>query len=885
MNASYQDAVSYLSKCGMPELMDSFVRRVLSKRPSDRRGIVSVIRDFCTEQLGAAGCGCSEPHAPPRPCTADAAVTCHIVPTTARSEAMLPSSRRGRHQSGETQMSSPQHTADVILDEAPHATGQQRQPLATPAPVHLHPPHESPRSGLRDAARRLRNWLLHQEADASPAPFGEAADPEGRVTPDNGLGGDLRRCMATLLDWVEIHALLSPQDPGKIASPLCGSQMLRTPVAGNRLPCSPSDLPAREKREASYRSERPKPVFGGDEDHADAPADSGAMSPAALSRVKSGQSIGERQHSMGPSQTPMSRRSNSVSRAPRRGRSKSRAGAKEKEKEMCWKRGALLGRGAFGTVHVGLNSGTGELMAVKTIEFNPQDPEIRKKLTALQNEISLMKNLDHPSIVKYLCTEREANSFNIFMEYVPGGSILDLLKQFGALPNDAACYYAREILIGLQYLHSQSVIHRDIKGANILLTVEGECKLADFGCSGKLSDVQPRRSSIQGTPLWMAPEVICQQPYDKSVDIWSTGCTVIEMLTGDAPFMYLGKGQLALLQFICDEDEPIDQEMPQDQIEGESKDFIVECLQREPADRPIPDYLLEHEWIRGLDEEDEVLMTSVGLAGLTAPAASPGTGPRQNSFTPGGRVAPHSPRQGPAGGIQFPGRQNSHRHRASDAPGRGSVAPALPPALQRMSNVPQQGGDTSGPPSARGPAAHAAADAVAERARTVGLPDAEPVSPTRQRSGNDQEFGDLASSDGPPSPRGLPPEDPVFGLKVQVDPAEFPAVVPRQGDEQPGALPGLRPVPSMRRAMTGGHGDFHAYLAGRANALTGLAPTAGDEIKSKVIDDVIHEEDDYASVGAMSPDCGTGLDGSPVSGFDLSGDAVRSGSDSPHPVS
>ena len=134
---------------------------------------------------------------------------------------------------------------------------------------------------------------------------------------------------------------------------------------------------------------------------------------------------------------------------------------KHRKSQACkWKKGALIGQGGFGKVHIGLNTATGELMAVKNIQFNRMDPDIKTKLAKIQLEIQTMKTLDHPNIVKYFFTERSGDSMNIFMEYVPGGSLSDLLTQFGALSVGTTCYYTRQILIGVRYLHSQSIIHR-----------------------------------------------------------------------------------------------------------------------------------------------------------------------------------------------------------------------------------------------------------------------------------------------------------------------------------------------------------------------------------------------------------------------------------------
>ncbi|KAJ9451418.1 Mitogen-activated protein kinase kinase kinase 2, partial [Diplonema papillatum] len=263
---------------------------------------------------------------------------------------------------------------------------------------------------------------------------------------------------------------------------------------------------------------------------------------------------------------------------------------------VTWKRGALIGQGAFGKVHIALNTTTGELMAVKNVMFNTTDPNVKVKLVKLQNEIALMKSLDHPNVIRYLSAERSGDSVNIFMEYVPGGSVADLVNQFGALTSETVCFYTRQILLGLRYLHSQEVIHRDIKGANILITVTGECKLGDFGASALVSDLQgQRKKSVQGTPLWMAPEVLTQQEYTKSVDIWSLGCTIIEMTTGHAPFSHVDRRQINILQDICDSEKEMTIP-PECEANPDLAHLVRSCLQKDPTLRPDASDLLVHPW-------------------------------------------------------------------------------------------------------------------------------------------------------------------------------------------------------------------------------------------------------------------------------------------------
>ncbi|KAJ9467509.1 Mitogen-activated protein kinase kinase kinase ANP1 [Diplonema papillatum] len=231
-------------------------------------------------------------------------------------------------------------------------------------------------------------------------------------------------------------------------------------------------------------------------------------------------------------------------------------------------------------------------MAVKTIQFGTKDADVQHRIAMLANEIAVMKVLQHPNIVAYYFTERSGNAMNIFMEYVPGGSLLQLLKQFGPLGDVVASAYTEQILLGLAYLHRQGVVHRDIKCANILLTTEGLCKLADFGSAVQLSVVK-QDSALRGTPVWMAPEVLMEQPHDWRCDIWSLGCTVMEMFTASLPFAHYNKSPLATLQAIVK-----DRLRLPDMLSKASKSFLTTCLVKKPELRPSAEDLIPHPWVQ-----------------------------------------------------------------------------------------------------------------------------------------------------------------------------------------------------------------------------------------------------------------------------------------------
>ncbi|KND92417.1 Protein kinase byr2 [Tolypocladium ophioglossoides CBS 100239] len=215
-----------------------------------------------------------------------------------------------------------------------------------------------------------------------------------------------------------------------------------------------------------------------------------------------------------------------------------------------WMKGALIGQGSFGSVYLALHAVTGELLAVKQVEApapganSQSDTRKKSMIDALKREISLLRELRHANIVQYLGCSSSADKLNIFLEYVPGGSVQTMLNSYGALPEPLVRSFVRQILTGLSYLHNRDIIHRDIKGANILVDNKGTIKISDFGISKKLeasnilsgANNNRHRPSLQGSVFWMAPEVVKQTSYTRKDDIWSLGCLVVEMMTGNHPY-------------------------------------------------------------------------------------------------------------------------------------------------------------------------------------------------------------------------------------------------------------------------------------------------------------------------------------------------------------
>lgn len=158
-----------------------------------------------------------------------------------------------------------------------------------------------------------------------------------------------------------------------------------------------------------------------------------------------------------------------------------------------WTCGDLIGQGAFGSVYLGMDDDTGHLMAVKQVSLayagTASAAKIAEHIKSLEAEVSLLQRLDHPNIVRYLGTERTSKALNIFLEYIPGGSIASLLAKFGPFKESVVKMFTKQILLGLEYLHRNGIMHRDIKGANILVDNTGMVKLADFGASKQIEDL------------------------------------------------------------------------------------------------------------------------------------------------------------------------------------------------------------------------------------------------------------------------------------------------------------------------------------------------------------------------------------------------------------
>ncbi|TYJ57636.1 hypothetical protein B9479_001718 [Cryptococcus floricola] len=285
--------------------------------------------------------------------------------------------------------------------------------------------------------------------------------------------------------------------------------------------------------------------------------------------------------------------------------------------------GNCIGRGQFGSVYRSLNLGTGQMSAIKRIRlFGMPENEVKD----VMREVELLRRLSHPSIVKYEGMSRDDQYLNIVLEFVENGSLGQTLKAFGTFNEQLVSSYVAKILEGLNYLHSQGVVHCDLKSANILSTKTGNIKLSDFGVSLNMKALENMKqeaktagkagarhaSEVAGTPNWMAPEVISLAGASFSSDIWSLGCTVIELLTGKPPYSDVHNSMTVLFRIVEDEMPPLPSG-----ISDDLADFLRLCFTKDPDTRPSAAVLFEHRWLTSLNPQLTALRSQDSLPFLS----------------------------------------------------------------------------------------------------------------------------------------------------------------------------------------------------------------------------------------------------------------------------
>ncbi|PSR95050.1 Mitogen-activated protein kinase kinase kinase [Actinidia chinensis var. chinensis] len=278
----------------------------------------------------------------------------------------------------------------------------------------------------------------------------------------------------------------------------------------------------------------------------------------------------------------------------------------ERVKRPNWVRGSCVGRGSFGTVSVAVNKSDGQVFAVKSVNRGMGS---ESQIEALENEIRILRSASSPWVVKYLgddeTVEDGAASFrNLHLEYMPGGTVADVMKKSGADVDESLVRsYSWCVVSALRYVHAKGIVHCDVKGKNVLLaSTAGAAKLADFGSATEISDVTPSKPC--GSPLWMAPEVVRGEYQGPESDVWSLGCTVIEMVTGRPPWEDRGGDTLCRIGY--SEESP---EIPT-QFSELGRDFVNKCLHRDQTERWSCDQLLRHPFIASSSPPDSISYSS-----------------------------------------------------------------------------------------------------------------------------------------------------------------------------------------------------------------------------------------------------------------------------------
>ena len=267
-----------------------------------------------------------------------------------------------------------------------------------------------------------------------------------------------------------------------------------------------------------------------------------------------------------------------------------------KKNYISWIKGDKIGQGVYATVYKALDPETSSIFAVKSISLRNRNLDPSRIISSIQREVEILKSLDHINIIKFYQTDIDIENHEIFIicEYASNKDLLSLVKEFHPLSIRTIQKFTKEVLRALEYIHNKGIVHRDLKCENILIDKDSVVKLNDFGLSCLREN---QKNEFVGSPYWMAPEIYAGKEWTPAADVWSLGCTVVEMITGQPPWSACAKNVKELVKVIMKPNAfPL-----VNKCDKVLNDFLKKCFDQNPKSRLSAGELLKHEFL--VDEE------------------------------------------------------------------------------------------------------------------------------------------------------------------------------------------------------------------------------------------------------------------------------------------